>query len=84
VTELLARNTVNTLPEATIEAFLDHGVAKITMTENTDSAERILRSLADIGIDIDDVCVQLLRDGVVAFERSFDSLLNTISERTGG
>jgi transaldolase len=84
VTELLARNTVNTLPEATIEAFLDHGVAKITMTENTDSAERILRSLADRGIDIDDVCVQLLRDGVVAFERSFDSLLNTISERTGG
>jgi transaldolase len=82
VAELIARDTVNTVPENTLEAFLDHGIVQETITADADEAQGIIDSLQGLGIDINDVCAKLLEDGVVAFEQSFDSLLNAIEKKT--
>ncbi|UCG90902.1 MAG: transaldolase [candidate division WOR-3 bacterium] len=82
VTELIGKHTINTIPEHTLDAFLDHGVVKETLTGDTTEAQKIIDDLRRIGIDIDDVCKKLLKDGVVAFEKSFDSLLNAIEQKS--
>ena len=82
MTELIARNTVNTVPENTLEAFLDHGTVQETITADAKEAQGIIDALQRLGIDINAVCAQLLEDGVVAFEQSFDSLLNAIEKKT--
>jgi transaldolase len=81
VTELIGNPTVNTLPDKTLEAFLDHGVCKETLTDDVKGAEKIISDLKDIGIDIKDVCSNLLKAGVISFEQSFDSLLKTIEDK---
>jgi transaldolase len=80
--ELIGRDTVNTVPENTLEAFLDHGVVQETITADADEAQGVIDSLQGLGIDVNDVCAKLLEDGVVAFEQSFDSLLNAIEQKT--
>jgi transaldolase len=80
--ELIAKDTVNTVPENTLEAFLDHGAVQETITADADESQGIIDSLQGLGIDINDVCEKLLEDGVVAFEQSFDSLLNAITKKT--
>jgi transaldolase len=82
VAELIGKDTVNTVPEKTLEAFLDHGVVKETLTAKADEAQGIINALQGFGIDIDAVCEKLLEDGVVAFEKSFDSLLDAIEKKT--
>lgn len=78
VTELIGNPTINTLPEKTLNAFLDHGTCRETLTGDGKEAEEVITSLRETGIDIKTVCATLLDDGVVSFEKSFDSLLNTI------
>jgi transaldolase len=82
VTELIAKETVNTVPPDTFDAFLDHGEAVEALTGETAEAQKTLKQLKDLGIDVDSICEKLLEDGVVAFERSFDSLLQSIEEKT--
>lgn len=82
ITELIARDTVNTLPEDTFRSFLDHGVVKDTVDSNSVDADDVIRRLSSAGIDIDTVCEALLRDGIMAFEKSFDSLLSSIEAKT--
>jgi len=81
VTELIAKGTVNTLPENTYEAFLDHGVVKEALTSNIENAKGIIEKLRDKGIDINVVCQRLLDKGVEAFIGSFNSLLAAIEEK---
>ncbi|UCD34036.1 MAG: transaldolase [Nitrospiraceae bacterium] len=81
VTELIGRPTVNTLPEATLDAFMDHGVIEDTLTQGVAESREVLASLAEQGIYINQVCARLLDEGVVTFEKSFDSLLNTIEKK---
>jgi transaldolase len=81
VEELIAKNSVNTIPENTLEAFLDHGSVKQALTSDVSDAREIIRSLKAMEIDIDKVLHKLLDDGVMAFEKSFDSLLNHIEEK---
>jgi len=83
VTELTGRPTVNTLPQQTLDAFLDHGRVEESLTMDTTNAESTAASLKEFGIDLDKVCDKLLDEGVTAFESSFDSLLNTIRSTTG-
>jgi transaldolase len=84
VAELIGRDTVNTVPEKTLEAFLDHGVVKETCSADAGAAQGIIDALQKLGIDINDICAQLLTDGVVAFERSFLSLLAAIEKKAKG
>ncbi len=81
VTELIARNTVNTLPDKTLEAFLDHGVVKEALTASAEKSQKTVDRFKSFGIDIDSICAKLLEDGAAAFTKSFESLLGTI-ERT--
>jgi transaldolase len=81
VTELIGKGTVNTVPEDTLEAFLDHGTVVASLPGEVGSAERVIDELRAIGIDINEVCQRLLKDGVVAFQKSFSSLLRAIEEK---
>jgi transaldolase len=81
VTELIAKNTVNTLPEETLDAFLDHGSVREAVTSDAGGAQALIGKLASFGININEVCATLLDGGVVAFAESFDNLLNTIGTK---
>jgi len=83
VAELIANETVNTMPEKTLEAFLDHGTVREAITADAKEAEKTIEELSRFGVDIDAVCAKLLDDGVAAFTKSFDSLLNSIREKAG-
>lgn len=82
VDELVAPGVVNTMPEGTIEAFLDHGVAHgggwDTVSGTYDEARTAFARLAEAGVDIDDVTAQLEREGVDKFIASWEDLLATV------
>ena len=82
VEELIGPDTVNTMPFETIDAFQDHGVVQAgTLTEGLADSHRLLRDLADAGIDYDDVTDTLEREGVQKFSDSFASLLQGIDAK---
>lgn len=81
VCELTARPTVNTLPEKTLHAFLDHGKVQDAFDGPVSESEKILVHLQSLGINVDHVCQDLLRDGVVAFEDAFEALLSSIEKK---
>lgn len=82
VTELIGKDTVNTTPDQTLEAFLDHGQVREALSSDIKDAQSIIDGLKEFGIEIDEICAKLLKDGVIAFEKSFESLLSSIGERT--
>jgi transaldolase len=77
VTELVAPHTVNTMPEATIDAVADHGVVTgDTVTGTASAAQEVFDKLTAIGIDLPDVFVVLEDEGVEKFEASWQELLD--------
>jgi len=78
VDNLIGPHTVNTLPQATYDAILDHGLVALTLEAGLDEARAHLARLAEQGIDLDAVTAKLQTDGVAAFANSFDSLLESI------
>lgn len=79
VTDLATPGTVNTMPEATMEAFADHGVVEgDQVTQHHQSARATMDELAVAGIDYDDVIDQLEREGVDKFVVSWEELLETV------
>ena len=82
VDELVGPNTVNTMPPATVDAFRDHGVADgAALVSDVDDAIAQIDSLADLGIDFDQITADLQVEGVIAFADSYDDLLATIDEK---
>ncbi len=82
VSELIAENTVNTIPEKTLSAFMDHGqVKKGFELHDIPDAVTSLSHLKSYGIDIEEVCQKLLKDGVLAFASAFGSLFSSIDEK---
>jgi transaldolase/glucose-6-phosphate isomerase len=81
VDTLMGPQTVNTMPDATLSAFLDHGQVNETVTQWVPEAEETLQALELAGINMDQVTAQLLADGVKAFADSFDKLLENIEEK---
>jgi transaldolase len=81
VDELIGPDTVNTLPEATIEAFADHGHLARRVDADLDQAESAWSSLTAAGIDLDDVAATLEREGVSSFQKSFDELLGALDAK---
>jgi transaldolase len=76
VTELVAPNTVNTMPEKTIEAVADHGVVTgDTVTGTASAAQEVFDKLEAVGIDLTDVFLVLENEGVQKFEESWTELL---------
>ena len=81
VDELIGPDTVNTLPDATIEAFADHGTLARRVDADVDEAEAAWQGLADVGIDLADVGETLEREGVTSFQKSFDELLDALTTK---
>jgi len=88
VTELVVADTVNTMPEKTLEAFADHGeVHGDAVTGRADVAQQVFDRLAAVGIDFDDVLEVLEREGVEKFSKSWGELVETVEaqmERSKG
>ena len=83
VEELIGPETVDTMPEETIEAFQDHGRVEETLTKDVDAARKLFDDLAAAGIDYDDVVDVLEREGVQKFSDSFDELKEGIQSKRG-
>ncbi|MEK6568589.1 MAG: transaldolase family protein, partial [Candidatus Omnitrophota bacterium] len=81
IEELMAKDTVNTAPENTLEFFLVKGKVKEALSDDIKEAKDVLARLKGLGIDVDAVCRDLLKDGIALFENSFDSLLKSIENK---
>ena len=83
VENLVGPDTVNTMPEKTLDALLDHGKTSPTDTvlEGLAESRKTLVDLAGAGIDVESVGEELQKDGVALFEKSYDQLLGTIEQR---
>jgi transaldolase len=83
VEELIGADTVNTMPEETIEAFQDHGEVASTLEQSIDEAKRVFEEFGRAGVDYDDVTATLEREGVEKFSDSFSELLDGIRAKSG-
>jgi transaldolase len=81
VDTLIGPDTVNTLPDATIEAFIDHGTVARTIDADVDGARQVVDRLAEQGIDLEEVGRVLEDEGVAAFSKSFGELLGTLEAK---
>ena len=82
VDELIGPHTVNTMPDATIEAARDHATAERTIDRNVEAAEALMREVRDAGVDVDDIVDrQLVDEGVKAFADSYESCSRRSSAR---
>ena len=84
VEELIAPGVVNTMPEATLRAFADHGRAGRVLSESTTAAEEILRDAERAGVDLAGVTAQLEREGVQSFCASYHELIDRIKTKAEG
>ncbi|MGH9529945.1 MAG: bifunctional transaldolase/phosoglucose isomerase [Terriglobales bacterium] len=80
VEELIGRDTVNTIPPATFDAFRDHGHPRASLTENVEAARNTMQTLAKLGISIEEITDKLTDDGVKQFEDAFDKLLAAVEK----
>lgn len=81
VDQLIAPHTVNTVPPATLAAFLDHGTVRETLVAGLDEAQSQLAELSRAGIDLEGTTRRLLEDGLKAFAHSFESLISGIPRK---
>ncbi len=80
VEELAGPETVNTMPEATLDAFRDHGVVEDRLSGTGGEAKQQLQRLAEQGVDLDQVTKELEVEGVDKFVASFDAAVATVAE----
>ena len=81
VDTLIGPDTVNTMPDATIEAFVDHGALARTVDADVDGAERDLQRIEALGISMEDVSNTLEEEGVAAFAKSYDELIQALTDK---
>src|SRR3954451_20983403 len=82
VDELIGPDTVNTMPDATIEAARDHATAARTVDKDVDQAFAHLDAIREAGVDFDHIVeVELVEDGVASFTKSFDDMISSIEEK---
>jgi transaldolase len=81
IDQLIGPNTINTMPDQTIEAFNDHGTVARTVDVGVDQARRDWEALARFDIDVEDVARVLEDEGLASFAKSFDELLTTLQAK---
>jgi transaldolase len=87
VDELIGPQTVNTMPDQTLDDFEDHGRLERTVDQEVNAARGVFADLAGVGVDMADVTHTLEEEGVAAFSKSFDELitsLETKADQLGG
>ena len=82
VEELIGPDTVNTVPPNTLDAFRAHGRSRASLTEDIPGAEQTMKTLAQLGISIEEVTDKLTDDGVRLFVEAFDKLLAAVAKST--
>ena len=78
IEELIGKDTVNTIPPATYDAFKDHGRPRASLTEDVEGARRVMADLAATGISMESVTADLVTAGVKQFEDAFTKLLAAV------
>jgi transaldolase len=81
VANLIGPHTVDTMPEATVKAFADHGVVARTVDREVDEADAHLKALLDQGIDMCEVAQLLEDEGLASFSKSFDELEQALTDK---
>jgi transaldolase len=81
VDTLIGPHTVNTMPDGTVADFLDHGTVARTIDEDVDEARRVEAELAAADIDLADVARVLEDEGVASFAKSFDELMQSLTDK---
>ena len=81
IDELIGPMTVNTIPEATLNAFAEHGNPSRSIDMNVAAAVDVWKSLREYGVDVDDVARKLEREGVASFIKSFEELVDALNEK---
>lgn len=84
VEELIGKDTINTVPLETLRAFQEHGKASLTLPLELEKARSILTQVEALGIDLQEVHSNLLKDGVKAFASSMDSLMTFLEGHLAG
>ncbi|MDP2366163.1 MAG: bifunctional transaldolase/phosoglucose isomerase, partial [Ignavibacteria bacterium] len=78
---LIGKQTVNTVPPATFNDFMDHGSLVVTLDENIEEANDQLNELSKLKIDLDKITTQLQVEGLESFSKSFENLMKAIEDK---
>ena len=81
VDSLIGPNTVNTMPDATVDAFCDHGTIRCAIEDDIERSAEILDRLGELGVDMADVAATLEDEGVASFSKSYDELLQSLEDK---
>lgn len=81
VETLIGKDTINTLPMETIDAFRDHGKVTASLTQGIDEAKSTLEEVRQKGIDLDDISKKLEIEGIGKFDKAYDKLLKSIADQ---
>jgi transaldolase len=81
VDSLIGSDTVNTMPDQTIEAFLDHGTVARTVDADPADSRRVLDRLGELGVDMADVSRTLENEGVASFAKSFEEVMQVLTDK---
>ena len=81
VDSLIGSDTVNTMPDVTLDAYKDHGNPSLTIESNLDDCLAHLDMIEDAGVNMDEITEKLLVDGLKAFSDSYDQLIENISDK---
>lgn len=78
---LIGKDTVNTVPPKTMDAFRDHGTVADTLGAGIEDARKVMADQAALGLDLDGVTQVLVEEGVASFSKAFDDLLGAIAAK---
>jgi transaldolase len=81
VDSLIGPETINTMPDATIDAFERRGTVACTISRDLDQAHQVMEDLARVGVDMTEVGHTLEEEGVASFTKSFDELMGALSDK---
>jgi transaldolase len=81
IDNLIGPDTVNTMPDATIDAFERRGTVACTVNRDVDQAHQVMDDLARVGVDMADVSRVLEEEGVASFTKSFDELMGSLNDK---
>lgn len=81
ITELITKPTVNTVPENTMQAFLDHGTVQEAFDYDVAESVAVMDGLSGLGINMTEINSKLLNDGCVAFDQAFEELLASVEKK---
>lgn len=81
VENLIGKDTINTLPMETIDAFRDHGKVAETLTKDIDESNKAMEDLEKTGIDIDKITQKLENEGIEKFIQAYDKLMKSIESK---